>query len=108
MLWARFPKVLNYHVPKYPTLELIATEAPAFSVARSSRRRMPRAGRPLLRELDVELVTSLAEREPRLRGVQTHDDSVAVLEPDFAIRLGGDGEVACALDPGNWETSWRL
>ena len=54
---------------------------------------------PLLRQLDIELVAPLAEREPRLRGVEPHDHAVAVLEPDFAVRLGGDGETPRALNP---------
>ena len=53
-----------------------------------------------MRELDEELVPTGREREAGLRGVETHDHAIAVLEPDFPVRLGGHSEAASALDPG--------
>ena len=56
-----------------------------------------------MRQLDIELVPALAERQTRLRGVEAHDHAGSVLEPQFAVRLGGDGETTRALDPGAGE-----
>jgi hypothetical protein len=57
----------------------------------------------LLRQPDKDFVPPCAEGEARLRRGETHDDPVAILEPKLPLRLGGDGEAACALDPGAGE-----
>src|SRR6185312_4434280 len=86
-----------------PRSTITSSAATACFCACSSAAGARRGGLALLRELDGELVESLAERQTGLRGVEPHDHAVAVLEPDFPVRPGGDGETSRALDPGHGE-----
>src|SRR5271163_4588249 len=59
-----------------------------------------RRRRPLLAQLDEDLVAPVAERDASLRGVEAHDDAITVFEPKLTVRQRRDGEIAVALNPG--------
>ena len=76
----------------------MAGTTPAVTGVSSETTPWLRAG-TLSAQLDENLVAPVAQRDPGLLGGEAHDDAVVVLKPEFAVREGGDGEIAVALDP---------